>query len=441
MSPLAHAKSDAGPENYANITPPPLGWPPPLAEAAYYGLAGDFVRLVEPHSEADPVALLAQILTGFGNVIGRGAWFRVEADTHHLKLNVCQVGKTAKARKGTSWGHVKSILGQVDLIWLSRIKGGLSSGEGLIWAVRDPIVKIQPVRKQGKATGEFEEVMEDAGVADKRLLVFEGEFASVLRVIQREGNTLSAIARQAWDDGDLRILTKNSPAVATGAHISMIGHITVDELKKYLDRTEMANGFGNRFLWLCVRRSKCLPDGGHLQEVEFAPLLRRLVEAVEFGKNAGEMRRDPDAAAIWREVYPQLSEGKPGLVGALIARAEAQVMRLAAIYAVLDRSCLIREEHLMAGLAVWDYAESSVFHIFGRALGDPLADTILAALQNAPEGLTRTEITNLFRRNISADRIHAALQLLLRNNLVFVIKVETNGRPTEIWRAATKSQS
>jgi hypothetical protein len=86
----------------------------------------------------------------------------------------------------------------------------------------------------------------DHGVSDKRLMVLEAEFASSLRVLGRDGNTLTAIIRQAWDPGDLRGLTKNSPAEATGAHISIIAHITRDELPRYLDSTESGNGFGNR---------------------------------------------------------------------------------------------------------------------------------------------------------------------------------------------------
>ncbi len=90
--------------------------------------------------------------------------------------------------------------------------------------------------------------------------------------------------------------------------------------------------------------------------------------------------------AVWAEVYPKLSEGRPGLLGAATSRAEAQVMRLATIYALLDKSAVVRAEHLMAALAVWEYAEQSAKYIFGSALGDPTADAILRALRRAPRG-------------------------------------------------------
>jgi hypothetical protein len=90
------------------------------------------------------------------------------------------------------------------------------------------------------------------GVEDKRLMVVEPEFASVLSVSGREGSTLSEVLRNAWDSGDIQTLTKNNPIRTTGAHISVIGHITETELKKKLGDNAIFNGFVNRFLVVCA---------------------------------------------------------------------------------------------------------------------------------------------------------------------------------------------
>ncbi len=45
-----------------------------LDDHARYGLAGEFVRLIEPHSESDPVALFDQFLVMYGNAIGRSVF-------------------------------------------------------------------------------------------------------------------------------------------------------------------------------------------------------------------------------------------------------------------------------------------------------------------------------------------------------------------------------
>jgi hypothetical protein len=405
-----------------SATPSPVAssWPEPLADEAFYGLAGEIVRAIEPHSEADPAALLLQLLATFGNVIGNGPFFVVEQHRHHANLFVLIVGITSKSRKGTSWSRIAALVDGVDPIWVSnRVHGGIGSGEGIIWSVRDPILKGEKLL--------------DEGSSDKRLMILETEFALVLAVIKREGSTVSEILRRAWDGTPLQTLTKNSPTRATGAHVSLVGHITREELLRHLDATEVANGFINRFILCCVRRSKALPEGGIVSDDELRPLIERLRGAVSFAHDVGEMRRDQPATALWREVYPQLSEGKPGLLGAVISRAEAQVLRLSMVYALLDCSAVIRREHLLAALAVWDYAESSARYIFGDALGDPVADEIVRALRAKPEGLTRSEIRDLFGRNRSSGEISRALGVLLRSGLADYHSEQSGGRPVERW--------
>jgi hypothetical protein len=420
------AAARVAPEPEPAVVPPPP-WPAPLAEEAFYGLAGEYVRAVEPHTEADPAALLLQILVGFANAVGPGPHFLAEEDTHRLNEFVVLVGKTSKGRKGSSWGRARKILAALDQAWAdTRILGGLSSGEGLIFAVRDPVTK------KAKA-GAAETV--DEGVADKRLLVYEAEFSNVLKQVERQGNTLSAILRQAWETGNLRTLTKQSPTVATGAHISTIGHCTAEELRRCLSETEAANGLGNRHLWICVKRSKILPEGSRPDADKLFDLRQRLADAYREAKFAGEIRRDEDARAVWRQVYGELSEGRPGLAGALLGRAEAHVMRLACIYALLDKSTTIHVPHLLAALAVWDYAEASVRFVWGDSLGDPVADEILRALRGSKDGLTRTQIRDLFGRNQSGGRIGRALGLLLEYGLARAEgeKDKDPGRPPERW--------
>ena len=152
----------------------------------------------------------------------------------------------------------------------TRIKTGLSSGEGLIYNVRDPRSEMQPVKERGRVV-DYQEVLVDPGEADKRLLVFEPELATVLRRMQGEGNTLSSVLREAWDSGRLSTLTKNSPLQATGAHVSIIAHITQEELTASLTATERANGFANRFLYALVRRSKPATRGAAVPTAVLTP--------------------------------------------------------------------------------------------------------------------------------------------------------------------------
>jgi hypothetical protein len=410
-------------------------WPAPPDPIVYRGRLGELVRLIEPATEADPLAILGQLLVAYGNLIGRGPHVLVEETPHYANENVVVVGETSAGRKGTSWRWCRRALEEIDPVWLKeRVAGGLSSGEGLIHEIRDPVEKPDE-------DGNMQVV--DEGVADKRLLCVESEFGSMLRILARQGNSLSGIVRQAWDsDPMLRTMTKTSPSRASNPHVSLIGHITAPELRTYLEEVEVFNGLGNRFLWLCVRRARVLPRGGRLSLDDlrsFKSLGRSLYLEAASARGVGEVHWTSDADALWEDHYERLTSGRPGLWGATTARAAPHALRLALIYALADGVSTLDYEHLHAGLALVDYADRSAAHLFGDRLGDRTADAILDALRTHPEGLSRTELRDLFHRNKSAEQIARALAVLLKYGLASRERRETTGRPVEVWFAAGKT--
>jgi hypothetical protein len=408
---------------------------PELAREALHGLPGRIVNAIDPYTEADPVAILGHLLVGLGNVIGPGPHLPVEHDEHPARLNIVFVGRSSKGRKGLAQSTAKHLLAQIDEPWArDRIRPGLSTGEGLIFHVRDAREEQQAIREKGRIVG-YETVVVDAGESDKRLMIVESEFATVLKRMARDGNTLSTIIREAWDAGNLSTLTKNSPLRATGAHVSIISHGTQEEIRRYLTDTERANGFANRFLWLLVQRSKVLPDGATVPDSVLTPLVDELRQVVTFSRTVTRMSRDDAAREIWREVYPSLSEGEPGLIGGVISRAEAQVVRLSVLYAVCDRSAEIRAPHLQAALALWDYAEASARRIFGGRIGMPLADAILDAMNARERSMDLTDISDLLGRHRTAEEIQEALGYLEKMGKARRSQRVTAGRPATVWEA------
>jgi hypothetical protein len=398
--------------------PVPDGWPAPPGRAAYHGLAGRIVDAIAPHTEADPVALLAQLLAAFGAAVGRGAWFQVEATRHHANEFVILVGDSAKARKGSSWDHVRRLLDTADASLAKRTLTGLSSGEGLIWAVRDPTA-------------------DDPGVSDRRLLIVEPEFASVLRTASRDISTLSPTLRTAWDGRPLAILTRSAPARASDAHIALIGHITATELRHHVNPVELANGLLNRFLLIACRRVRLLPDGSNPSPLHGSGRDRDLALAIAAAQDAGPLTFTNDARARWHDAYRQLAAPDPGLAGQIGARAEAHTIRLALTYALLDRAAHIDKAHLEAALALQTYAIRSAVWALEPRTGDPLAEQIHAALRRSPDGLTRTQIRDLLHRNTPARRLDQALANLAAAGKADRQRVLTTGRPAELWTART----
>ena len=396
---------------------------PALDPAALHGLAGRVVATLSPHTEADDVALLLSFLAAFGNAVGPGPRALVGATEHPARLNVLLVGQTSRARKGTAQAEIGKVLALADPGWFGdRVMGGLASGEGLIAAVRDPV-------------GDEDT---DAPI-DKRLLCVEAEFARVLGVAAREGNTLSAVLRQAWDDSRLRTMTRKDPLRASGAHISIVGHITAEELQRRLGDTEIANGFANRFLLALVRRSKKLPEGGSLDVAALDDLAADVADALALAGKVGRITRSPAARELWAKAYEDFGDGAAGLAGALTARPEAQTLRLSVAYALLDGAPLVEPPHLEAALAVWRYCEASAYAIFGDLLGDPVADRLFEAIRDAgDEGLDGAGQHAVFGRHVSATRLALARALLESKGLIVTETEETGGRSRLVSRAVKR---
>jgi hypothetical protein len=403
-----------------SFAPPQLPPNPVLGEAALQGLAGLAVRTIAPHTEAHPAAILLQLLAAFGNLVGRGPHCMVDPTRHGLNLFVVLVGESSKARKGTSWSQIARLFAEVDRPWLSTcVTSARLTASGLVHALRDQ----QPP-------------------TDRRLLALSEEFAPILYALKGAKGHLSPLLRGAWDSGNLPTLDMHQHLQATGTHISLIAHITQRELAQSLHHTEAHNGFVNRCLWTWVHRGSCLPEGGHLDANALSTIARELRRALDWAADTPEIlfRRDPAACELWQDCYPGLSQLYPGLRGAATSRAEAQVLRLSAIYAALDSSSAVGLPHLQAALAVWDYCSATAYHLFGDSTGDAIADRIREALEESPVGLSRHQIRRLFHGHVSCNRIDAALEQLMAINAASCQTELTRGRPSTHWSTTAEQE-
>ena len=396
--------------------PEDLGPPPDeltLTASALHGLAGQVVRSLAPHSEADPAAILLQFLAAFGNLLGPAPHALVGSTRHGLNLFVVLVGNSSKGRKGTSWRQVSTLFAEADPYWaFDRIATARPTPSSILHMLRD-----------------------HKTVTDRRLFLLAEEFASILHLLGRQSGQLSPLLRSAWDGGDLCASDGRHPVQATAAHISLVGHITQSELARHLGRNESHNGFANRCLWTSVRRSQSLPEGGSLPPDQSAALTRELSRALGWAQSQPQLlfRRTEAARELWMDRYAALSESRPDTYGAATSRAEAQVLRLSAIYAALDSSPLVETCHLQAALAVWDYCQASARLIFDSAPIDPIARRISEAVVSSPEGLTKTKIFGLFHGHVSPERINLALEQLRALDFLAPRTAAGRGRPATLW--------
>jgi hypothetical protein len=415
-----------------SATSPEPAWPK-LGEAAYHGLAGDVVSALLPETESDPAALLLQYLASFGNMVGRRPHVRRANADHYPNIFVLIVGRTARSRKGTSAQDIRNVMQRADPDWLrNNVKGGISSGEGIIENVRDARFALNRKTKVVECI--------DEGVPDKRLLLDEREFSSALSKMKQDTNIVSRILRDAWDCLPVvQTITKHQPSVATEPHISVVGHITLDEIRQKLDKLSITDGFGNRFLYACIDRSKLLPHGGEFDPAVIEALGTRTRAAMLAAQARGPIAVADDAKPLWAAFYQTIEEpAQRGgeLLDHLTARAAPQALRLSLLYALIDGAAQIMPPHIQAAIALWRFCEDSARYIFAATTSDHTADEIMNALENVrPDGINRRGLFGVFGRHIQAHELTRALKKLEAAGKVRREKHVTGGRPSEVWFA------
>lgn len=405
---------------------------PVLDEAVFDCFLGHVVRQVEPTSEADPVAVLASLLCAAGVHLGQGPHVRAGDDPHPLLVWPLIVGRTSAGRKGTSWSTARRVLAAADEDFhRTNIKSGLSSGEGLAqcFAITD-----NTNNGDNDSDSDGGELAEGR---DLRLLVMESEWAGVMAKMRREGNSLSAILRAAWEGGDLSTLTVTQ-RVAPSSHVGILAHITPGEFRAKVSAEDMAGGTYNRFLPLAVARSKFLPFSQGADPHLVAQLGAQLADRLAEGARIGALGFTGEAAEVWRGLYIEFStdhHDRPQ-VEQFVSRAVPNCLRIAAIHAALDGQPAIHPAHLTAAAALVRYSIASARAVFtDTATPARLATWITEAGQ---QGRTKKDITTgFFGGNRKAAEINAMLtQLLDTGHITRTVRArQGGGRGTEVYTA------
>ncbi len=434
---------------------------PTLPADALYGLAGDVVRLATTDCEADPAAVLVTFLTWFGAACGQPdgstPYIRIGETKHAPRLFAAVVGASSRARKGTSRYPVQRLINEAHLsstyclvpsgsnnnatyasgsggnTYSSFTKkeerskcpfseGPLSSGEGIIYRLRDPSDERD---KDGELL--------DPGSGDKRLMVVEGELGGVFKVMQRDGSIVSTVLRVAWDGGIIEPLTKTSRIRASNPHLCIVGHLTSDALKALLSTVDLRNGLANRFLWVMARRTRLISRPKPMPDADVERIASKIGAALAHA-TPGQVAWSASALELWDGLYPELTGEREGAWGYATGRAEAQVPRLALIYALLDQRLTIEPEHLAAAYGMWRYCDASARYLFAESAADPVSNKILDALRAAGGTMTQTALHAAFGRNLSADKLAAALTLLQEHGRITSEARKTSGRPSLVWK-------
>ena len=439
-----------GDEDTATTTsePDPHRNAPKPHDGCLYGLAGDVARAAcAANREVNPHAAALAFMTVLAAGLGRGCYLAIGDDWHHPRLFALHVGRSGRGRKGTSTKLATRIARAMDDqhpdVAFQRHTGGLSSREGLVMKIHDGF-------KDGKNEVE--------PIHDKRLWVLESEFANTLHQTGREGNTLSAALRDAWDGTSIKPATKTAPVYASKPHINLLGHITPTELVDMMKSRELSNGFANRFMMIWAEQGELDPFPNYTPKETIDALADRLADVLRFAQanrfadlDHTRLQLDTEAAKQYSALYQGEFQDRSGgeLVTGLLVRRAPYLLRLAMLFALTDKTITIGAHHLEAALHWVRYWADSVRFIFASAAQEvafektqDAARRIVAFLNERGEA-TRTELTReCFMGRVSRDVLDAAIDDLLKANPP-AIEVEQQARKdgpgsgTKVYRKTT----
>ena len=401
--------------------------------ACLYGLVGDVAQAGSSNTEANPFAIAAAMLAYFGAAVGRGPYMPIGDDWNHARLFMVHVGRSSRGRKGTAKKliyRINSAVKALDEYLVPQVhRGGLSTREGLALMIHDGY-------KDGKN--------EVPAVEDKRLLVVESEFANILHQSKRDGNTLSAALRDAWDGTSIRPAVKTCRVWASDPHIGIIGDVTPSELRELMHARELTNGFANRFIFFWAEGDKVLPFPQYTPKNVVDALAERVAQVLRFAgadrhvdKDVMRMEFSSEAASLYARLYRgELRDRSAGehITGLLDRRAPV-LLRLAMLFALTDQTNVIAVNHINVAMAWVRYWVDSVKFIFqsavdeaGAAATTDMAQRIVTYLA-AHGQATRTELTKgCFGGHVSKAALDKALDELITASPP-AIEVQTVPRP------------
>ena len=144
----------------------------------------------------------------------------------------------------------------------------------------------------------------------------------------------------------------------------------------------------------------------------------------------------PTPARSGIDAYQQLAQPQPGIAGQITARAEAHTIRLALIYALVDRATQIDAEHLTAALALQDYAARSAGWALDRRDRRPARRTDPRRPHRQPRRPDPQPDQRHPQRTTSPPANSTQHSAPSAAGRATATQIATGGRPAELWTAA-----
>jgi hypothetical protein len=387
---------------------------PDVDTAMFNGPIGEITAALDEHTEGSRVGVLVSLLAGFSAYLGHGTKVQTDKGLSPLSFWPVLVGVTGQGRKGTATGIAMNVLKSAFKTWADT-----------------NIVVACPATGLG-FLGELEERTDDSHNA-RPTLFLEEEMGIFIDAAKRD-TKIGGFLCKAWDGSDLRHRSGTTDLVVKNVHTSWIGHVQPKNWGAISGSKDATRGTYNRFFPVAVERSKTLPMFGGTDPTDVIREQGRRLRSL--ARDAREVDRVTVSAGVaevfeakHRPACESLITGNEELAQ-MSERAMAYMVRLAALYALIDSRDEIEVEDFDAALALVKYSVDTVVNVLPDAGGDRITTKISEALQ-AEREMSRMELWDVVgRNNVSARDLSNALLALPQ---VQEKTVPTKGRPSTVY--------
>lgn len=346
-------------------------------DVVFTGLIGKTVKALDPWHEADPIAVHMSLMAMASVLLEGGVKVYTGSKWEYPLLNVLLFGESAKGRKGTSGTIAFEVVTKAFPGWRDDHTGGApSSGAGIVKLLANTAVETNWLRPLDEIP---EQLREEAATKPIRrikpglpYLFYEEEIAKVLHRARMD-DSYEALIRVMWQGANLTgRYTSHLQVTIPRPVVGWLAHVTPGEFVAKLGRSSLHGGTFNRFMLFWVQRNRIIRRIRPIPEDLLARLASEFRARILFGRTVGKIQPTEEAWDFWEnDLHPEIDgqlSASP-LWGEFVGRALDNIMRMAAIYAVMDKRRAITADDLKAARGVMRYVFASLPTIM-RELGD-----------------------------------------------------------------------
>jgi putative DNA primase/helicase len=375
LSATGKAASDAAAESRGEKCPA-------LPDAAWYGLSGEYRGISGPCTEASHSYHYACFVSAVGACMGRSVYFE-RAGRHYPNLYIVLVGPSGGARKSTALRFgldlVEAIDSKIAIAWT------LDSREGF----------LQDLDELGKSRAHNSGVTAILRLEELRSLIDKASMEGLRNIVP--------LLAHAYDcPRSLQVRTRKNPVTVVKPTLSLVAATTWDWLQG-IRSPDLLGGLGNRMMWVSGEPGAAIPAPPRPDGERLDTIVRELRRCIAYWRRKGtsEFSFNPSAAKLWETIYGELygHRNEDPLIANLGERLQNHCLKIALIFAALDRRPIIERHHLEAAYAFTQFLYEGLWYLFrgfGMSPMGQLDEKIIEAVKR--EGPNGTRLPKLKKR-------------------------------------------